>query len=166
MNRLIPLLLCAACIQKTSVTQATAGTQVRFVHWMETEQGVEPLPAEVLETVNEALSRRLVAASDESATTDLVRIAAQPVSARVPDDAPTVLVGCVPLFDNQVNGRFRWRIGCDVTVAEAGKRYDRHLTAVAHPVYYQQREAAALTEAAPAVRRELARVLESWLTQR
>lgn len=157
------LLSLLACIKNTAPIQAAQGTEVRFVSWMQTEQGVQPIPADVLEDIQEALWKRNVRGNVDP---DGVKVASLPPGSRLNGPEPTVLVGCAPMFDTQVNGRFRWQIGCEIAVSEGPARFDRTVDAVAHLVYYKQREAEALDEAAPAVRRELGRALDAWLSSR
>lgn len=156
------ILLLLACIKQAAPVQAPQGTEVRFVHWMQTENdGVVPIPEPVLETIQQALWKRNVRGNIDP---DGAKLASLPAGSRLTGPEPAVLVGCSPMFDTQVNGRFRWRIECDVAVKSGENRFDRNVNAVAHLVYYKQRETEALEEAAPAVRREVGRALDAWLS--
>lgn len=158
------ILLLLACLPKTAPVQAPTGTQLRWVHWMVTEQGIEPLPKSVLEDVQRAFAERGITVTEQGEPSGRARLSKLPPEDRLDESGPMAVVACEPQFDTQVNGRFRWRIECDVNVGTDSHPHDRHVNAVAHPVYYHQREAVALEEAAPAVRREVGRALDAWLT--
>lgn len=162
----LPLLSLWACIPQKPPRAAPDGTQLQLVTVLDSFDAPEvvPIPEKAAEPLQHELERRnlsvvpadaaLVASFSERRTTEARRAA-------LADSAtPTLLVECAPRFSAQVNGRYRWSVEVELSLAELPTR---SLTVPVHLLYAHEDEDEAAAEAAPVVARQVGRLLDDWL---
>ncbi len=77
-----------------------------------------------------------------------------------------VLIEATPRFSAQVNGRYRWSVQAEISIAPSAMTSPattESFTIPAHLIYSHQAEAEALAEASPVVARQLGRMLDEWI---
>lgn len=167
--RLFPLIAAvslSACIKTNPVNQAPQPVRVSVVTALGSfeSDAVESLPDAMVERIEaELVARNLVSATVPVPQAFAVqrdpqgRLAAL-AAAGLPQ--PVLLVSCDPLYETQVNGRYRWAVPCDVGM---GGIVLGHIEPSAHLVYYHQKEAAAVEDVQTQIGREVSRVLDQWM---
>ena len=168
--------LAGGCLKPKPAQTAAQTVPLRLVTALGSYEDptVADLPADVIERIGEEVTAR-------NLTPEPVGVFAEAFGTRrevagrldVLEEAgiaqPLLLVSCDPRYDTQVNGRFRWSVDCDVALAspdlDDGLIVDT-LDAAAHPVYYHQREAAAVSEVSALLARKVGNVLDQWLAVR
>lgn len=176
MRTIALLTMLTGCLRPAPAHVAPEATPLRLVTALGSyEEGtVDEMPEAVVARVREELAARRLTPEPVGLFAEAFgvrRDAAQRLE--VLEEAgvaqPLLLVACDPRFDTQVNGRYRWQVHCDVSlaapVAEGGDVMGTVDTS-AHLVYYHQREADAVTDAAALIAREAGRVLDAWLAAR
>lgn len=168
----------SGCIKKAPLPQ-DAGTTVLVATVLGSteDDSVGPLPAAAVERLLEELSARnltprpapdvLYGAFDKVRATS-ARFEA--LEAHAADGEGVLLVECDARFSTQVNGRFRWNVEGQATIAVKGANEDGILVepfdVPVHLVYYHQRETEAAADAAPVVARQLGRLLDGFVESR
>jgi len=172
---LLALLLTAGCLKPQPAQTAASPAPLRLVTALGSydDPTIRDLPDDAVERIAEELTAR-------NLTPEPVGVFAEAFAThrgvegrlRVLEEAgiaqPLLLVGCAPRYDTQVNGRFRWSVDCEVALAApdvVGGTIRTELDAAAHPVYYHQREAAAVSEVSALLARKVGLVLDQWLAQ-
>ena len=172
MRSLLLTLLLASCAPHAAPTASSTAPTVGLATALESDDHVATtqLPPRAQQALTDALAGHDLRAvpldalpegfaSAPSTTTRLALAAA---------DAPQdflLLVEAHPSFYAQVAGRFRWTIDTKITLAKTGDLDNAHTVSWSVPVFLQfshQREAEALSEAAPMLRRRLSAELDAW----
>ncbi len=168
MRRLTTLLIAlpllgSACLKPAEVRKAAQPTNVAVVYALGSIQSAEiqAMPDAVQTRVQAELEARnlvpaMLPAPEAFAS---VRTAKDRLDAVAGATSPVLLVACDPVFDTQVNGRYRWTVACDVGI---GKELS-HFEPSAHLVYYHQDESDAVVEVQTQIAREVAQVVDRWL---
>jgi len=176
MRALLLTLLLASCAPHAAPTTSASAAPIGLATALESDD--HPTDTELPDRVMEALSAALTAHDLRPVTLSAMPAAfaeAPSTPARLKlaaTDAPQdllLLVEAHPSFYAQVAGRFRWTVDVTVTLARKDDLANAHTVSWSLPVFLQfshQREADALSEAAPLLHRRLNAELDAWSATR
>jgi hypothetical protein len=168
------LLLLSACAPKASAPVASAtgqGIAVLALHDHLNDDGVEAAPA-ALTAALDAVARQYglqVTPVSSVVGLDDRRTAAHRLEWLVAQAQGTdllLLVQTQPRFYSQLGGQYRWTVQVEATVARASDPAQGETIQFDVPVfltYDHEREADALSAAAPAIARRTGALLDAWL---
>lgn len=163
---MVILLQLLGCLKPSPPVQATTRAPIRVAVVLESYDAptVEPAPSLVVGRIGDTLAERnldpMPVDPAEVATFERARSTeARRAALETADAVPVLLVECAPRFSAQVNGRYRWTVDVAATIGTDVRRF----TVPVHLLYAHEQEEEALTEAAPLVAREVARLMDEWL---
>ncbi len=169
------LLLALSCAPKAGVVQAPSPMDVAVVAAMEPldDPQVQPVPDAVMDALARVLADRKLTlqAVDESTWEDAfsrgrtARFRTGHVA--LGTDAPLVLVvSTFARYGSQLNGRYRWTVQVQASLAPAATPEDAVVSEFSVPVFLQfhhQRDADAVEAAIPVIERQVGHLLDQVL---
>lgn len=171
--RWLPLLLVMGCVKAGPVQRAAEPVSVGTVVVLASVD--DPAVQLGPERVTERLQRELTARNllPVALTPDLEAFTSARTTSRRLElleeehDVPLLLlVESTARFSSQINGRYRWTVDVTTTLSPADHPEEALQEAFTVPValvYYHEREAEALAEAAAPVAAQVGRLLDTWI---
>lgn len=163
-------LLLASCAKPSAPEVPLAGSAAVSAVLTTRDAASTELPDRVRDDLSAALRERgLVAAfetSDALAGASSTERRLELAVAAQPEADLVVLLEAHPVFSSQMAGRYRWQVDVDLTLAHPGGEDGPRTWSWELPVfllYHHQREADALAEAAPMLRRKLDAALDEFV---
>lgn len=175
---LIPLLAVwstLACVPRAGIVQAPAPMDVALVAALEPleDAAVQPMPADLSERLVGLLQARNLRPAEvavetwEGAFTKGRTTRFRVAHVAVATDADLVLViESFARYGSQLNGRYRWTVQVTASLAPGDKPEEAVVSEFSVPVflqYHHEREAEAVSAAAPVIERQVGHLLDQVL---
>ncbi len=170
------LLLCAlassGCFRGRSVPPAAQPVPVAVAVVLASvdDGSAAVVPAGVIDRLGDEVTKRNLvpeaidaeAVATQRTTGDRLGLLAEGAAA----ESLLLLVESQARFSSQINGRYRWTVDVDLSLARADALEEQrgaHLAVPVHLVYYHERAPEALSGAAPVIAREVGHLLDDWV---